>query len=395
MTPPPLPPRGRRTLSASSCTARPEGHPPPCWPRAGLGTTGTAAVPGERPCRHRPRGPHRRGRHSPRWNPAPAAALTARRGSADAGQSRGWAVGLGGSPRAQTRRGARRASSGRGEGGWCGAGVGVALGAGPAAPPAPGPGAAFPTAAGRREAGGGALPEPHGGLEEEPLPRQQLRASFTPENRARRCLQPPHGAGQGAGPPTAPCRPPAHTGFRSLALARWAGPFPGAAQQHGHRTLLPTCGHVDGDKGPPVTGSEMLLAKDKCFLCAVCGSAGHSVPQPCHRAHQPTVTPGLCAWVLQARPTFPMGAAPPSPPRCAFLFSRAAEISWILPQDAPSECENSSSARSHGNCSLATAPYLLFSSLHSCARPPRAAHEATSSPAMGTGLPAPRPPYPL
>lgn len=75
-------------------------------------------------------------------------------------------------------------------------------------------------------------------------------------------------------------------------------------------------------------------------------------------------------------------------PRNAFLSSRAAENSWILPQDAPSECENSSSARSHGNCSLATRPHLLFSSLCSCARPPRAAHQAADGPATGTGLPA-------
>lgn len=75
-------------------------------------------------------------------------------------------------------------------------------------------------------------------------------------------------------------------------------------------------------------------------------------------------------------------------PRPAFLPSTAAENSWILPQDAPSECENSSSARSHGNCSLATRPHLLFSSLCSCARPPRAAHQAADGPATGTGLPA-------
>lgn len=159
-------------------------------------------------------------------------------------------------------------------------------------------------------------------------------------------------------------------------------------------------------QGTPRHCAEVLLVKAEHFLCDICGSVGCSVmltaaalPQS-HSAHQQTVTPGLCAWVLQARqcplpaaPAFRMAAAPPTP-RPAFLFSRAAEISWILPQDAPSECENSSSARSHGNCSLATDPYLLFSSLHSCERPPRAAHKATTSPAPGTGLPAHRLPYP-
>lgn len=69
----------------------------------------------------------------------------------------------------------------------------------------------------------------------------------------------------------------------------------------------------------------------------------------------------------------------PSPRLPSFLPSTAAANAWILPQDAPSECENSSSARSHGNCSLVTQPHLLFSSQCSCVRPPRAAHEAVTA----------------
>lgn len=66
-----------------------------------------------------------------------------------------------------------------------------------------GPGAAFPfpfSPRRRGEAGGGALPEPHGGLEEEPLPRQQLRASFTPENGVQSCCHSPTARGTAQDP---------------------------------------------------------------------------------------------------------------------------------------------------------------------------------------------------
>lgn len=70
-----------------------------------------------------------------------------------------------------------------------------------------GPGAAFPfpfSPRRRGEAGGGALPEPHGGLEEEPLPRQQLRASFTPENGVRSCRHSPTARGTSQDPHSSP-----------------------------------------------------------------------------------------------------------------------------------------------------------------------------------------------
>lgn len=66
-----------------------------------------------------------------------------------------------------------------------------------------GPGATFPfpfSPRRRGEAGGGALPEPHGGLEEEPLPRQQLRASFTPENGVQSCCHSPTARGTAQDP---------------------------------------------------------------------------------------------------------------------------------------------------------------------------------------------------
>lgn len=81
--------------------------------------------------------------------------------------------------------------------------------------------------------------------------------------------------------------------------------------------------------------------------------------------------PDWCIWYSD-----PQAVPIPLP---AFLPSTAAENSWILPQDAPSECENSSSARSHSNCSLATRPHLLFSSQCSCVWPPCAAHEAVAA----------------
>lgn len=81
--------------------------------------------------------------------------------------------------------------------------------------------------------------------------------------------------------------------------------------------------------------------------------------------------PDWCVWNSN-----PQAVPIPLP---AFLPSTAAENSWILPQDAPSECENSSSARSHSNCSLATRPHLLFSSQCSCVWPPCAAHEAVAA----------------
>lgn len=105
--------------------------------------------------------------------------------------------------------------------------------------------------------------------------------------------------------------------------------------------------------------------------------------------------PGCCSpgSVSRASLTSAVGATilrqSPSP-RPACLPSTAAENYWILPQDAPSECENSSSARSHSNCSLATQPHLLFSSLCSCVRPPGAAHKAADAAASPATDPGPQ-----
>lgn len=104
-------------------------------------------------------------------------------------------------------------------------------------------------------------------------------------------------------------------------------------------------------------------------------------------------SPGSAGRAARASLASAVGAAIPrqSPsPRPACLHSTAAENSWILPQDAPSECENSSSARSHSNCSLATQPHLLFSSLCSCVRPPRAAHEAAAAATGPAAVPGPQ-----
>lgn len=183
-----------------------------------------------------------------------------------------------------------------------------------------------------------------------------------------------------------------------------AGHFTVALQQHIGHTLLPARRDTERDVGPLVFGVRAPLGEAEPFLCPPGAWPCAPSPQPhlrsrgAHPQHGAGDTGTPRAWLLQPRQcpngpalTAATGASSPhrSPsPRNAFLSSRAAENSWILPQDAPSECENSSSARSHGNCSLATRPHLLFSSLCSCARPPRAAHQAADGPATGTGLPA-------
>lgn len=203
------------------------------------------------------------------------------------GHARGLGCSLGAWVR--RRRGARRSprtSSGRGS---------------QASGPASAGGRELPSPSPRRrrgEAGGGALPEPHGGLEEEPLPRQQLRASFTPENRVPALPPQPHGSGQCPGPPPTP--PRAHPELTQGLPCPWgqAPPVPAlAVHQHTptHMLLSPSKDR-DGDKASPkgrgrdTAGQGGAGDRQSPFHTPLTAQPWAAQTRPCLQSHADRVT---------------------------------------------------------------------------------------------------------
>lgn len=168
-----------------------------------------------------------------------------------------------------------------------------AIGGSQASGPASAGGRELPSPSPRRrgEAGGGALPEPHGGLEEEPLPRQQLRASFTPENRVRALPPQPHGSGHDPGPPAPQGPLGARPGPAVSVEPRPTHSSSGCIHQRPFtRTLLPPCSKErDGDVAPP-----KHPGLGHCWAGGSWGQA-EPLPRPAHGSGQAAHTPALPA----------------------------------------------------------------------------------------------------